>query len=84
MSNCTCFYPKITSDLDNSTRTLNTFIILNGYISWTNAHIRSLIQQLIFNDTVEIILYIAGLILSAVLVALSIFAYLQSRLKKLE
>ena len=42
-----------------------------------------LIQQLAFNELVEMLLYIAGSILSVVLVALSIFSYQKSGLKKL-
>ena len=41
------------------------------------------IQQIAFNDIVEMLLYIAGSILSAVLVTLSIFAYRKTGLKKL-
>ena len=42
-----------------------------------------LIQQLAFNELVEMLLYIAGSILSVFLVALSIFSYQKSGLKKL-
>ena len=42
-----------------------------------------LVQQIVFNDLVEMLLYIAGSILSGVLVALSIFSYQKSPLKKL-
>jgi hypothetical protein len=42
-----------------------------------------LIQQIPFIELVEMLLYAAGAILSAVLVALSIFSYYRSRLKKL-
>ena len=42
-----------------------------------------LIQQLAFNDVIEMLLYIAGSILSVILVALSIFSYQKSGLKKL-
>lgn len=42
-----------------------------------------LIQQLAFNDVIEVLLYIAGSILSVILVALSIFSYQKSGLKKL-
>lgn len=42
------------------------------------------IQQIAFSDLVEMLLYLAGSILSAVLVVLSIFAYRKSGLKKLQ
>jgi len=42
-----------------------------------------LIQQLAFYDVIEMLLYIAGSILSVFLVALSIFSYQKSGLKKL-
>ena len=42
-----------------------------------------LIQLVDFNELVEMVLYVAGLILSVVLVALSIFSYRKSGLKKL-
>ena len=42
-----------------------------------------LILQLAFNELVEMLLYIAGSIFSVVLVALSIFSYQKSGLKKL-
>jgi hypothetical protein len=42
-----------------------------------------LVQQIVLNDLVEMLLYIAGSILSGVLVALSIFSYQKSGLKKL-
>jgi hypothetical protein len=43
----------------------------------------TVIQQILFNDLVEMLLYVAGTILSAVLVGLSIVAYRKSGLKKL-
>ena len=47
-------------------------------------HIFMPLMQLIeFNELVEMMLYIAGLILAVVLVALSIFSYRRSGLKKL-
>ena len=42
-----------------------------------------LMQLIEFNELVEMVLYVAGLILSVVLVALSIFSYRKSGLKKL-
>ena len=42
------------------------------------------IQQIAFNDIVEMLLYVAGSIFSVVLVALSISAYRKSGLKKLQ
>ena len=42
-----------------------------------------LIRQLAFYDVIEMLLYIAGSILSVFLVALSIFSYQKSGLKKL-
>ena len=42
-----------------------------------------LIQQMVINDLIEMLLYIAGSILSVVLVALSIFSYQKNGLKKL-
>ena len=41
------------------------------------------IQQIAFNDIIEIALYITGSILSAILAGLSVFAYRKSGLKKL-
>jgi hypothetical protein len=42
------------------------------------------IHQILFSDIVEMLLYVAGSILSAVLIALSIIAYRKSGLKKLQ
>ena len=42
-----------------------------------------IIQQMAFSDVLEMLLYIAGSILSAALVARSIFSYQKSGLKKL-
>ena len=42
-----------------------------------------LIQQIPFAEVLEMVLYVAGSILSAFLVALSIFSYYKSGLKKL-
>jgi hypothetical protein len=42
-----------------------------------------LIQQIPFAEVLEMVLYVAGSILSAVLVALSIYSYYKSGLKKL-
>jgi hypothetical protein len=42
-----------------------------------------LIQQVALNEIVEILLYVAGSILSALLVGLSIFSYIKNGLKKL-
>ena len=46
--------------------------------------IEPLIHQIPISDVIEILLYVLGSLLSAVLVALSISAYLKSGLKKLK
>src|SRR5436309_15733854 len=46
--------------------------------------IEPLIQQIPINDVIEALLYAAGTVLSAILVALSISAYRRSGLKKLQ
>jgi len=46
--------------------------------------IEPLIQQSPINDVIEALLYAAGTVLSAILTALSIFAYRKSGMKKLQ
>ena len=46
--------------------------------------IEPLIQQIPINDVIEALLYAAGTVLSAILTALSIFAYRKSGMKKLQ
>ena len=70
------------SDLDGSTRNLKPVFTFN--ISTRQMFIIGpLIHQIPISDLIEILLYVLGSVLSVVLVALSISAYLKSGLKRL-
>ena len=70
------------SDLDGSTRNLKPVFTFN--ISTRQIFIiEVLIHQIPISDLIEILLYVLGSVLSVVLVALSISAYLKSGLKRL-
>jgi hypothetical protein len=66
------FNSQINRNCDNSDYTYYQLKYGSGILM----HISDpLVQQIVINDLVEMLLYIAGSILSGVLVALSIFSY---------